>query len=85
MDVGGLELGVIGDAEPVGLCGSGLVDAVAELVRLKLIDSTGRFVPDEEAARIAPGLARRLTVVGSSASSSSTGAGRRATRRARST
>ncbi len=65
MDVGGLELGVIGDAEPVGLCGSGLVDAVAELVRLKLIDSTGRFVPDEEAARIAPGLARRLTVVGS--------------------
>ena len=27
-----LELGVIGDVEPEGLCGSGLVDAVAELV-----------------------------------------------------
>ena len=27
------ELQVIGDAEPAGLCGSGLVDAVAELVR----------------------------------------------------
>jgi hypothetical protein len=27
-----LELEVIGDVEPVGLCGSGLVDCVAELV-----------------------------------------------------
>ena len=31
-----LELQVIGDAEPHGLCGSGLVDAVAELVALGL-------------------------------------------------
>ena len=30
---GELELEVIGDVEPVGLCGSGLVDCVAELVR----------------------------------------------------
>ncbi len=30
---GGVELGVIGDVEPRGLCGSGLVDAVAELVQ----------------------------------------------------
>ena len=28
-----VELGVIGDVEPMGLCGSGLVDAVAELVK----------------------------------------------------
>ena len=56
-----LELGVVEDAEPEGLCGSGLVDAVAELVRLKLIDSSGRFVPDEEAVRIAPGIGARLT------------------------
>ena len=35
-----VELGVIGDVTPVGLCGSGLVDAVAELVKLRL--STGR-------------------------------------------
>ena len=45
-----LELGVIGDVEPQGLCGSGLVDAVAELVELRLLDASGRFVPDEEAA-----------------------------------
>ncbi|HXY42881.1 MAG TPA: ASKHA domain-containing protein [Acidimicrobiales bacterium] len=59
-----IELSVIGDVEPVGLCGSGLVDAVAELVSLGLLDRSGRFVPAEEAARTAPGVAGRLTVVG---------------------
>jgi uncharacterized 2Fe-2S/4Fe-4S cluster protein (DUF4445 family) len=59
-----LELGVIGDAEPQGLCGSGLVDAVAELVALKLVDSSGKFISDEEAARIAPGIGTRFTKLG---------------------
>ena len=48
---GGVELGVIGDVEPRGLCGSGLVDAVAELVKVGLLDATGRFVPDETSPR----------------------------------
>ena len=56
-------LGVIGDVEPRGLCGSGLVDAVAELVRVGLLDASGRLVPDEAAAEIAPALADRLTTV----------------------
>ncbi|MEI2777195.1 MAG: ASKHA domain-containing protein [Tetrasphaera sp.] len=60
----GVDLGVIGAVEPVGLCGSGLVDAVAELVRVGLLDASGRFVPDDDAARIAPALADRLTKVG---------------------
>ncbi len=51
---GALELGVIGDAEPVGLCGSGLVDAVAALVGAGLIDQSGRMVTDERAREIAP-------------------------------
>jgi uncharacterized 2Fe-2S/4Fe-4S cluster protein (DUF4445 family) len=55
-----LELEVIGEAEPVGICGSGLVDSVAELVRASLLDASGRFVPDEAAAEIAPRLSRRL-------------------------
>jgi uncharacterized 2Fe-2S/4Fe-4S cluster protein (DUF4445 family) len=59
-----VELGVIGDVEPMGLCGSGLVDAVAELVKVGLLDGTGRFVPDEEAPSIAPALADRLTRIG---------------------
>ncbi|MCW2792367.1 MAG: hypothetical protein JWO76_1465, partial [Nocardioides sp.] len=57
-------LGVIGDVEPRGLCGSGLVDAVAELVRVGLLDGTGRLVPDEAAHGIAPALADRLTKIG---------------------
>ena len=57
-------LGVIGDVEAKGLCGSGLVDAVAELVRVGLLDSTGRLVPDEDAKEIAPALADRLTRIG---------------------
>jgi len=56
-------LGVIGDVTPQGLCGSGLVDAVAELVKVGLLDASGRFVPQEEAARIAPGLVGRLTAI----------------------
>jgi uncharacterized 2Fe-2S/4Fe-4S cluster protein (DUF4445 family) len=39
-----IELGVIGDAEPVGMCGSGLVDAVAELVRVGMLDSSGKYL-----------------------------------------
>ena len=60
----GVELGVIGDVAPRGLCGSGLVDAVAELVKVKLLDSSGRFVTDEVAKELAPGLADRLTLIG---------------------
>ncbi len=61
---GDVELGVIGDIEPKGLCGSGLVDVVAELVKARLLDHSGRFVPDEEAASIAPGLADRFAKIG---------------------
>jgi uncharacterized 2Fe-2S/4Fe-4S cluster protein (DUF4445 family) len=57
---GSLELGVIGDAEPAGLCGSGLVDAVAALVTAGLIDASGRMVSEVRAREIAPGLADRL-------------------------
>lgn len=61
---GPVELGVIGHAEPRGLCGSGLVDAVSELVRVGVLDPSGRFVPEEVAAQQAPALADRLTRVG---------------------
>ncbi len=59
-----VQLQVIGDAEPQGLCGSGLVDAVSELVRVGLLDASGRFVPEDRAAELAPGLADRLTTIG---------------------
>jgi uncharacterized 2Fe-2S/4Fe-4S cluster protein (DUF4445 family) len=59
-----IEVKVIGDAEPAGLCGSGLVDAVTSLVRLGLLDGSGRLVPQEQAAELAPGLVSRLTMLG---------------------
>jgi uncharacterized 2Fe-2S/4Fe-4S cluster protein (DUF4445 family) len=54
----GIELAVIGDTEPVGLCGSGLVDAVAELVQAGLLDHSGRFVQGDGPH------AERLTKIG---------------------
>jgi uncharacterized 2Fe-2S/4Fe-4S cluster protein (DUF4445 family) len=60
----GLSLRVIGDSEPAGLCGSGLVDAVAALLAAGLLDRSGRLVPDDVAAQIAPALAPRLAMLG---------------------
>jgi uncharacterized 2Fe-2S/4Fe-4S cluster protein (DUF4445 family) len=59
-----LELEVIGDIEAIGMCGSGLVDAVAELVHAGLLDHSGRFISDDQAAAEFPGLASRLTKIG---------------------
>jgi uncharacterized 2Fe-2S/4Fe-4S cluster protein (DUF4445 family) len=53
-----IELQVIGDVDPVGICGSGLVDCVAELVDAGVLDHSGRYVQDP------PVLADRLTKIG---------------------
>ena len=65
----GVTCQVIGDdgtgaEEPQGLCGSGLVDAVAELVRVGVIDASGRFAPDDQVVEALPGIGNRLTRVG---------------------
>jgi uncharacterized 2Fe-2S/4Fe-4S cluster protein (DUF4445 family) len=60
----GVELQVIGDEPAAGLCGSGLVDAVSELVRAGLLDASGRFADPEVVAKDHPNLAKRLTTIG---------------------
>jgi len=40
------ECGVVGDTKPIGFCGSGLIDAVGELLRVGCIDRRGRFVSE---------------------------------------
>ena len=46
LEGGVVQTRTIGDAEAVGLCGSGLMDAVAELAVHGVIESSGRFTKD---------------------------------------
>jgi uncharacterized 2Fe-2S/4Fe-4S cluster protein (DUF4445 family) len=38
-----VEITVAGDMKPAGICGSGLIDAVSEMVRLGIVKSSGRI------------------------------------------
>jgi uncharacterized 2Fe-2S/4Fe-4S cluster protein (DUF4445 family) len=58
-----LRLDVIDDLPPVGICGTGLVDLLAELRRVGLLDATGRLASAEETPRHP--LTPRLATVGS--------------------
>lgn len=44
MNNGDIAVDVIGGCEPRSICGSGLIDAVAVLLDLGIVDATGRFV-----------------------------------------
>jgi len=52
---------VIGEVAPTGICGSGLVDAIAGLVRVGLVDETGRLRKPEEVGSGPEKVRRRLT------------------------
>lgn len=50
-----------GDLRPVGICGSGLVDAVAQLIECGLVDSSGLLLrPDQARGRVSDALVDRL-------------------------
>ncbi len=46
------ELAVIGGTNPVGICGSGMIDAISEFFRAGIIDQKGKFVRDLRTDRI---------------------------------
>ena len=46
---GGPDFQVIGGGEPKGICGSGLLDLLAMLLKLGIVDETGRLLPPDEA------------------------------------
>ena len=57
-------LRTIGERPPVGLCGSGLIDAVCQLLRRGVIDASGRMLTIEQARRtLPPSLAERVVDV----------------------
>lgn len=47
-----VKLKVIGHTRPRGICGSGLIDVVAELLRVGLLDQTGRLLKAEQAREV---------------------------------
>jgi len=46
---GGVHVTTIADTPPRGICGTGLIDSVAEMVRTGVVDYTGRIIDTDEA------------------------------------
>jgi uncharacterized 2Fe-2S/4Fe-4S cluster protein (DUF4445 family) len=66
-DSGQVELAVIDNGKPAGLCGSGLIDAVAELLAAGLIDQTGRLLSGKKLPdNISPALRDRIVQIDNS-------------------
>jgi len=57
-DSGRIDLQVVGGGKAKGICGSGLISAVAELLEAELLDSTGRLTDPEEVEN--PDLKKRI-------------------------
>ncbi|MBN1293100.1 MAG: DUF4445 domain-containing protein [Candidatus Latescibacteria bacterium] len=60
-----VEFDVIGDTNPVGLCGSGIIDLLAEMLEVGIVDTLGRIHTPEELKGVVPDyLFDHLTAVG---------------------
>ena len=46
---GELKVGILGDEAPIGICGTGIIDIIALLVELGLVDETGYLLGADEA------------------------------------
>ena len=44
----GVSIKVIGDVKPIGICGSGIIDAIGEMVRVGVVDKTGKLLAPEK-------------------------------------
>lgn len=60
-DSSGFHFTVIGQEEPKGICGSGLIDTIACLRRAGLIDESGRLLNKEEAGELDPAFSSHMT------------------------
>ncbi|NLY29898.1 MAG: ATP-binding protein [Firmicutes bacterium] len=55
-----IDVKVIGQTRPRGICGSGLIDLIAELLRVGIIDETGRLQDALELQGLSPKLLERI-------------------------
>jgi uncharacterized 2Fe-2S/4Fe-4S cluster protein (DUF4445 family) len=61
VEQGRLRINVIGNATPAGLCGSGLIDVAAEMLRHGIVTSTGRLLaPERLTAGTLPDMVERV-------------------------
>ena len=58
----GVTIKTIGNIAPIGICGSGIIDAVGELIRVGVVDKSGRLLSKErlEKKGLAPALLDRV-------------------------
>ncbi len=81
---GGFNLRVIGDAAPEGICGSGLVDLLSELLRTERMNDKGRFEDDIQRVTLYKRRRRRCFSAGERRQRTRSGQGRECSRLARS-
>ena len=61
-----IDIDVIGNSPAISICGSGLIDAVAVMLDLGIIDNTGRFVsPQELTGKVPEKIIKRVSTVDS--------------------
>lgn len=59
---GAVEVNTIGNAKAIGLCGTGLIDAVAELRKAEVINTNGKLLKPEELPDSIPGYVRERVI-----------------------
>ncbi len=64
IEEGDLRTRVLGSVPPVGLCGTALIDAVAEMLRCGVLDETGRILDADELPADLPEAIRRRVIPG---------------------
>jgi len=58
----GIEVNTIGNAKAIGICGTGLIDAIAELIKVGVINKNGKMLKNEEFPDIVPDFVRNRVI-----------------------
>ena len=57
---GDVHITTIHNKRPLGICGSGLVDAVAQMLKAGILDESGRIIAPEDAGKLPDALRKRI-------------------------